>query len=93
MNNEDNGDTQDGDLTDEQIERLDTLYVEETLNKLMCRFDAVQIFVTRQEPDGRTMGYATGKGNFYSRVGVVNEWVSRGGVDDSPPDITEDEQE
>ena len=90
MNVEDDG--PEGMMSDEEIQRHDEQFVEEYLKKLMFRFDAVQIFVTRQEPDGRTMGYATGNGNFYSRWGVVNEWISRGGVDDSPQEPPENQE-
>jgi len=90
MNVDDDG--QEGMMSDEEIQRHDEQFVEEYLKKLMFRFDAVQIFVTRQEPDGRTMGYATGNGNFYSRWGVVNEWISRGGVDDAPSEPPESQE-
>jgi hypothetical protein len=79
-----------GIMSDAEMAAHDQKFVEEHLDKLICRFDAVQIFVTRQEPDGRTMGYATGKGNFYSRWGVVNEWISRGGTEEVPGSSIED---
>jgi len=91
--NEDHDEAEGGMLSDEEVQKMDEKFVEAALDKLMFRFDAVQIFVTRQEPDQRTMGFCTGKGNFYSRWGVVNEWLSRGGQDDAPPESPEDEQE
>lgn len=93
MSIEDEG--SDGMMSDAEVQQHDERYVEEYLKKLMFRFDAVQIFVTRQEPDGRTMGYASGNGNFYARWGIVNEWLTRGGTDDLPPPSLEesDEQE
>ncbi len=65
--------------SDEEIQKVDEKYVDEITQKLYHQFDAVQVFVTRQEPDGRTMAYSTGRGNFYARWGMIHEWCSRGG--------------
>ena len=75
-------------MTNDQEMRLhDEGFVDKKVQELMSHFDAAQIFVTRQEPDGRTMAYSTGKGNFYSRWGVIHEWIARGGgMDDSVPE-------
>ena len=66
-------------LSDDEFQDHDEKKVDEALKVLMHSFDATQIFVTRQEPDGRTMAYSAGRGNFYSRWGVIHEWCSRGG--------------
>jgi len=66
-------------MSDEEIQKNDENHVDKLTQELCRHYDAVQVFVTRQEPDGRTMAYSTGKGNFYSRWGLVHEWLSRGG--------------
>lgn len=65
-------------LSDEDIQKEDESRVDEAVKKLMHSFDAVQVFVTRCEPDGRTMAYSAGRGNFYARSGLIQEWCSRG---------------
>lgn len=52
----------------------DRAIVDKAVSALMVHFDAVHIFVTRHEADS-TMSYAAGKGNWYSRIGMINEWL------------------
>lgn len=67
-------------------------FVNQKIQELSVHFDAVQVFVTSLEPGDRTMAYSSGKGNFYSRWGMVNEWMNRGvQIDDTVPDSEEDE--
>lgn len=66
------------DPEDQEIQEHDEAFVDKKVQELMGHFDAVQVFVTRQEPDGRTMAYSAGRGNFYSRWGVVHRWLSDG---------------
>ncbi len=81
-------------MTDDEIQKDDEVFVDEIVKKLHHRFDAIQVFVTRQEPDGRTMAYSAGRGNFYSRWGVIHEWCSRGGgVSDVEPEEGPEEGE
>ena len=43
---------------------------------LFMRFDAVQIFCTREIPnDGGTVACNYGKGNWHARTGQVREWA------------------
>lgn len=65
-------------MIDKELQDHDESFVNQKIEELMRHFDAVQIFVTRQEPGDRTMAYSSGRGNFYSRWGLVNEWLSRG---------------
>lgn len=75
---------------DEEIQEHDEACVDQKVTELLKHFDACQVFVTRQEPDGRTMAYSAGRGNFYARFGLVHEWLSRGGgVSDVVPDEDE----
>jgi len=53
--------------------------VQKAVNKLSELFDTVQIFVTSHEPvelDG-TATHANGTGNFYARIGHVQEWLQQ----------------
>lgn len=44
---------------------------------LMSRFDTVQIFVTKHDDkDGSTQSFVFGEGNFYARLGQIEEWIS-----------------
>jgi hypothetical protein len=75
---------------DREIQEHDEEFVDRKLQEIMQFYDAAQVFVTRQEPDGRTMAYSTGKGNFYARWGLIHEWVSRGGgMEDVPTEEPE----
>lgn len=65
---------------DDEIAGNDNAIVEAAISSLMQHFDTVQVFVTRQEPGGSTLGFATGRGNHYAILGQVGEWVSNGGV-------------
>lgn len=79
---------------DKEIQEHDENYVDQKVKELMTHFDACQVFVTRTEPDGRTMAYSAGRGNFYSRWGMIHEWLARGGgvSDILPEESTEPEE-
>lgn len=52
--------------------------LQRALNLLGEYFDSVQIFVTRQEVEGKsceTSSRETGQGNWYARYGQVTEWM------------------
>lgn len=38
--------------------------------------DSVQVFVTKRHPDGTTVGIHHGEGDYYARLGNVQEWVT-----------------
>lgn len=82
------------DPEDKEMQDHDEKYVDAKVTELLKYFDACQVFVTRQEPDGRTMAYSAGRGNFYSRWGVVHRWLSDGDsvVLESPDDGAEEGQ-
>ncbi len=55
--------------------------VDKALQQLMLHFDAVQIFATRHETargGQRTIGISRGKGNYFSRMGMVEHWMATG---------------
>ena len=72
----------------DEIREHDQDFCERIAGQLQQHFDSVQIFVSRQEPDGKTMGYTTGRGNWYARLGQVTYWLD--GIephnDDEPSD-------
>jgi len=70
-----------------ESELKDREIVDKAVKGLMVHFDAVQVFVTRHEA-GSTMGYTNGEGNWYSRFGMVEEWMNKPTV--SEPDEEED---
>ncbi len=50
--------------------------VNQHCEQLMEHFDSVQIFVTEHvASENSTRSYETGRGNFYSRLGQIQEWV------------------
>lgn len=53
--------------------------VREAIDRLMEHFDSVQIFATRYESDndGNTVSVKMGSGNWFSRYGVIHEWLER----------------
>jgi hypothetical protein len=60
----------------------DVQRVQDTLDLLSEHFDSVQIFVTRfdtsaESDDGEegTISVARGTGNWFSRFGVVRDWI------------------
>lgn len=77
---------------DQEIQQHDEEFVNQKVTELMKFFDACQVFVTRCEPDGRTMAYSAGRGNFYARIGLIQEWCSRGAdaICDCPPEEPEE---
>lgn len=74
----------------DEIRDHDDEVVQKSLKDLMLHFDAVTIFVTRQDGDS-TIGGAWGRGNWYSRYGQVCEWIENGGS--MKPPIYEDNDE
>lgn len=52
--------------------------LENQVKILMGSFDSVQIFATKYEsddPEKQTSHYIVGDGNWYSRYGLVRDWV------------------
>lgn len=54
----------------------------EAVVSLRQRFDTVQVFVTRVEPDGNTMRGIDGSGDFFARFGLSKLWVDNCYIDD-----------
>lgn len=54
--------------------------VDKALNMLAEHYDAVQIFGTYQTQD-KTSRYDKGRGNFYTRYGMVKSWIKREELD------------
>lgn len=63
-------------MSDEEFRKHSEGVVNKAVHELMAHFDNVQIFVTRVD-DGETMGYASGSGNYYARIGHVTQWLDR----------------
>jgi hypothetical protein len=56
--------------------------VDSHVAQLMEHFDAVQIFVSRHDGEtGNTGSIHRGGGNWYARVGQVQEWLSEADED------------
>lgn len=60
-----------------EVESRDNLLLEEAIRKLKPYFDSVQIFCTRHEEEkfGGTISVHAGKGNLFSRIGLVRAWL------------------
>ena len=58
----------------EKQEKSDIAYLQDVCDILRQNFDAVQVFVTRLNPDGTTTQANWGEGNFYARYGQVKQW-------------------
>ncbi len=56
----------------EELQRL----VDKTAQDLSEHCDSVRIFVVTHDND-LSKAYTSGKGNFYSQVGQVTEWLER----------------
>jgi len=54
-------------------------YISGHCAKLMEHFDTVEIFVTKHDKEG-TLSLAKGDGNWYARIGQINEWMNTGGI-------------
>ncbi len=61
---------------------MDEKYQEESeliqslIESISDRFDTIQVFTTSHNPDtGETTHIAMGTGNFYARIGQIDEWV------------------
>lgn len=52
--------------------------VKKAVHELGEQFDTVQVFVTSHQPAeaGGTIHASAGVGNWYARVGQVNEWLT-----------------
>lgn len=70
----------------DEIREHDQQFCEEMASRLHSHFDTVCIFVSRSEPDGKTMGYTTGRGNWYARIGQVGYWLDQQTTEDSDDD-------
>lgn len=64
----------------DEIQEHDEKLVTEVIQQLRRHFDTVEIFVTRDEPEGKTLAFADGAGNWYARFGQVQEWLDNGGA-------------
>ena len=52
--------------------------IESHCSQLMEHFDSVQIFATKYDGEtGMTTNAEDGKGNWFSRIGQVTEWLNR----------------
>lgn len=62
-----------------QERETDMQRVQQACETLSEYFDSVQIFATRHEPEqeGGTVNVAWGSGNWFSRYGIVQEWMIR----------------
>jgi len=49
--------------------------VKKATTSLGEHFDSVQIFVTRYSSQDRTLNGSWGEGNWFSRYGLVREWL------------------
>jgi uncharacterized alpha/beta hydrolase family protein len=51
--------------------------VQKKASELAEHFDSVQLFVTgHRGGEETTFSYEYGKGNFYARMGQINEWMT-----------------
>lgn len=68
-------------MTDDEFREHGEGIIDKSISELMVHFDAVQVFVTRQ--DGETTMYAgRGKGNYYARLGMIHAWLESAVSDD-----------
>ena len=52
--------------------------IEGYCSKLMEHFDSVQIFATKYEGEKEvTRNIANGKGNWFSRIGQITDWLNK----------------
>ena len=73
-------------MTDDEFRKHGEGLIDKAINGLMGHFDAVQVFVTRQDGDV-TIYAGRGKGNYYARLGMIHEWL------ESPTASEDDEDE
>ncbi len=64
----------------DEFQQHDEEFVDGIVAQLLKHFDSVQVFVTRQEPNGQTLAFSPGRGNWYARYGQIVEWVKNGGA-------------
>ncbi len=64
----------------DEIQKYDEEYADGIVKQLLRHFDSAQLFLTRLEPDGRTLAFSPGSGNWYTRFGQVQEWLNNGGA-------------
>lgn len=57
-------------------EKKNDEYLQQMVTQLSERFDVVQIFVSRQDGTGTT-ARAIGRGNWYARKGMAQEFVDK----------------
>jgi hypothetical protein len=62
----------------DEFREHDESIVNKALDQLLMHFDSATVFVTRHEGEN-TVGGAFGRGNWYSRYGIVQEWIDNGG--------------
>lgn len=65
---------------EEKEDKVREAAVDKALNMLAEHYDAIQIFGTYQTKD-KTSRYDKGRGNFYTRYGMVRSWVVREEMD------------
>ncbi len=74
----------------DEFQEQDEAVVNKALDILSSRFEAAQVFICHQEGD-KTIGGSFGRGNWYSRYGIVTEWFENGGFLDVGGGEEEDE--
>lgn len=52
----------------------DEKVINQAMDELIEQFDTVQIFITRHDGDG-TVARIRGRGNYYARRGIVQDWL------------------
>lgn len=77
-------------MTDEEFQTHGEGIVDKAVNELMAHFDAVQVFVTRQDGEA-TMYCGRGKGNWYARLGMVQTWLESPTVSENELDEEDDD--
>lgn len=73
----------------DEIRKHDEDFTEALAGQLFTHWDTVMVLVTRQEPDGRTVSYSTGRGNWYARYGQIQKWLADSEMDDFSCPITD----
>jgi hypothetical protein len=58
-------------MTDEEGQKI----LDSAITQLSEHFDAIQIVACYMSPDGNTIGFKSGSGNWFARVGMCQEFV------------------
>lgn len=68
---------EDAEKLTEREDEMRTKIIESHAAQLSEHFDSVQIIVTAIDPEEGTGIYRAGRGNYYARIGAVEEWLRR----------------